>query len=58
MGFTLFGVDLSKFGLTQDSLAEFLITLVLIVSMLLDLVGYLIRYAKGDVSLSGRRVRS
>lgn len=53
MGFTLFGLDLEKYGLTQDSAAEFIITGVLIVGMLADAIGYLLRRGKGDVDNLG-----
>lgn len=57
MGLMLFGVDLSQFGLTEDSLAEFLVTGVLVVGMLIDFIGYLIRWAKGDVNAFGGRTQ-
>lgn len=59
MVFTLvmfFGVDLTKYGLTPDSVAQTVFTLMLIVSLVINAVGYIIRYMKGDVKpLGGRR---
>lgn len=52
----LFGVDLTKYGLTPDSVAQAMTTLILIVSLVVNAVGYIIRYFKGDVKpLGGRR---
>lgn len=53
--FMLFGVDLSKYGLDPESVAQAIITLTLIVSLIINGVGYVIRWFKGDVKLSGRR---
>lgn len=52
----LFGVDLTKYGLTPDSLAQAITTLFLAGTLVVHAVGYVIRYTKGGVSLGGRRL--
>ena len=56
MAAMLFGVDLTAYGLTEDSLAQMLVTLSLLVAMAVDFVGYIRRWTKGDVDAVGRRM--
>ena len=56
MAAMLFGVDLTAYGLTENSLAQMLVTLSLLVAMAVDFVGYIRRWTKGDVDAVGRRM--
>ena len=51
----LFGVDLQSKGLDEGSLADFLVTGALVVGLVVEVVGWLIRKAKGDVNVVGVR---
>lgn len=53
MGSTLIGINLTDYGLDEETVNTTLFTLVILASMGFDAIGYILRWLKGDVTLGG-----
>lgn len=52
---TIFGINFMDYGLTEENIVEMIVTLVATVSAVSEIIGYFLRWSKGDVTLGGRR---
>jgi len=52
---TLFGVNTMEYGLSEEGVADAMVTIIAVISLIVDGVGFLIRATKGDVTLGGFR---
>lgn len=49
-----FGINLMDYGISEESAVETVVTFMAVIGILLDVIGYLLRWSKGDVTLGGR----
>jgi len=52
---TLLGVNTMEYGLTEENVNDSIIVIVAVVALISDVVGFVIRAFKGDVTMTGWR---
>jgi uncharacterized membrane protein len=51
----IFGVNTMDIGVSEEQVADSLVTLIAAVGIVSDVIGYFLRWSKGDVTLGGFR---